>query len=1263
MNVHHSTGEQQKHFVCDLCGMTLRYRASLQTHIRRSHPEKVKCSCKICTTSDVDIEQAQGQLDLYCSLCNRLFCKKTYLDSHMRAVHKTTGRHTCNFCPERFSSLGQKNVHMHQMHTVSANTSASEDADVGQVSTLNDDTHIIEISNDDQKGPKFLPKLSEQGMKAVTKELKIYTVEDGAKHWKCLLCGQCFSKVKYFNLHVRRTHVRPEHQPYRCKVCGAGFVRVGEFRKHTRSHSGFRPLKCKICHKAFKQQAHLKEHSLIHMDARKFTCQICQGTFKQRGALLAHVNKHDKLKPFKCCFCGLGFTARGALSRHMKKYFGNKDAEYLCHICQKSFSHYPLLLRHIDSHQEPNPFSCETCHAEFAAYSSLYFHKVKENHFREEDYETPREKKPSKKALEDSEAVGALVIEEVGTEQVTCSVPTSSMTNGVGLETQVLATENHVDSAPDQTAVEIVIEDSAGTGHLSHTDDEILSIAKQLTEMSSYPGHEVLIEEIEEHGRNEEEEKIMINMLDADEEVKSNLERTLLQPKNFAYSGQQQVIHDAKVPYVEVLNYVDATVAADQGSGGYERHITFVDGREIEVTEYLVDNSVEVEQEVTGTDIQTSHCDSLASNEVADSLPHTVDYNGVQKIETVASTQISEENSTYRVIKTEEQEIITTEVVLEETNTDALRTVQEPTEIEFASSNTPPSSTEVPSDSDLHILPSQPVQTASEEDVHISYSHADQDITIDTVVSSTEQVIMETAPIQSEAVQEEAVQEVTGLTYEAEPIVSEGDIFEPPILQYANQQNSQEETALDVKMEEKAEIVDDHSLVAVSVPEVTEHSDNSPPMYVFKKADGSLVYICVTQEQEADSSEVLNAALSTEVYLEEQDIRDDPTLEAAEILQSVADSSQANIEVEQDRASDEVKESQLMQLYKSIPPAKPITEQPKERPVNIGNSELELMGMKTIVKGENNTEQIVVYSCSICQTVLKTKKNLREHLRRHNSTEDRPFECPECKKRFVTKTELTRHSRVHSDDRPHVCNICGKKFRQPGHLHTHKLLHSGERPYGCSLCDAKFTTSSLLKNHEMSQHSEERAYQCHCGMTFKTRNNLRRHRAVHSGIVGKNKSRLIPANENETETNLKKKHVCDICGKRYITKSKLEEHIAAHQNLRSYICDVCGEGFNSKYGLESHSYTHTDDRPEVCDLCGKCFKSSRSLRIHIKTHQSKDVENKPSRFTCPSCNKVFKGRGALYYHIGVTPACMGKGREGTDLQVEANTEILIAAGT
>ena len=108
---------------------------------------------------------------------------------------------------------------------------------------------------------------------------------------------------------------------------------------------------------------------------------------------------------------------------------------------------------------------------------------------------------------------------------------------------------------------------------------------------------------------------------------------------------------------------------------------------------------------------------------------------------------------------------------------------------------------------------------------------------------------------------------------------------------------------------------------------------------------------------------------------------------------------------------------------------------------------------------------------------------------------------------------------------------------------------------------------------------------------------------------------------------------------------------------------MCGEGFNSKFGLESHSYTHTDDRPEVCDLCGKCFKSSRSLKIHIKTHQSKDMENKPSRFTCPSCNKVFKGRGALYYHIGVTPACMGKGREGTGLQDEGNTEILIAAGT
>ena len=1216
--------------ICDLCGMSLRSKSSLQIHNRRAHPEKIKCTCKVCS-SKFDSEQPGDKNELFCSLCNQYFCKKIFFDSHMRSVHNTTGRHRCNFCPLRFSSLSEKNMHMHQTHTVSNDPAASEEAEVGQISTLNDDTHIIEISNDDQKGPKFLPKLSEQGMKAVTKELKIYTEESTGKHWKCLLCGQCFSKVKYFNLHVRRTHVRPEHQPYRCKVCGAGFVRVGEFRKHTRSHSGFRPLKCKVCHKAFKQQAHLKEHSLIHTDARKFTCEICQGSFKQRGALLAHVIRHDKVKPFKCGFCGLGFTARGSLSKHMKKYYWNNDADYLCHICQKSFSHYPLLLRHIESHQEPHPFICEICNSAFAAYTSLYFHKVREKHFREEDYETPVEKKPSKKGSEDVVAVGTLV-EDGRTEQ---------HPQDIELETEVLTTEHETGSAPDQTAVEIVIEDPAAGGHAAafkvegHTDDEILSIARQLTEMSSYPGQEVFIEEIEDHARNDEEEKIMINMLDADEEVKSNLERTLMLSK--AYNVPQQVVQDTKIPentYVEILNYVDANgVPVDQEGNHYERHVTFIDGREIEVTECLVENSVEVHQEpFATTDIQTANTDTVTGNELTHGVAQNVTYTEIVE-EDVQNTHETEVTSAEvePVLKTEvevvQEEPTTTEVVLKEPDDTNDKIVLELTEDELAASN------KVELDNSQHISPVQAAETTSEDEMNVSYGHTEQGHSIDTSASTKEQ---------------EIVQEVQGT--EAKPLIADTDVFEPSVLQYESQQYSTEEAkVIEQNAGEKAETVDPHGLVTVSVPEYNpENADASAPMYVFRKSDGSLVYICVAQEQEVSSNEVLNTALGSEVYLEEPDMRDDSTLEAAKILKSVADSTKTIAEVEPrvDKSPEETQDLQI-HMYGSIPPPDLGIDQTLQGAVYASSDGFDLSSMKRIIKTENAAEQTVAYVCSICHSVLKTKKNLREHLRRHNSTEDRPFGCTACSKRFVTKTELTRHSRVHTDYRPCVCNVCGKKFRQPGHLLTHKLTHTGEKPYGCNMCKARFTTSSLLKNHSVT-HSDERAWKCSfCSMTFKMRTNLRRHQAIHSGIVGKNKLKLQSDVPQEEHSDVSKKHVCHLCGKGYPRKSKLEEHIAVHENLRSFMCDVCGDGFNTKTALDVHAFKHKDERPEVCETCGKAFKRAQSLRNHKKIH-AEGEDGIQRRFVCPSCNRSFTRRGALYYHIGVSPDCVAKGKAQTE---------------
>ena len=81
-------------------------------------------------------------------------------------------------------------------------------------------------------------------------------------------------------------------------------------------------------------------------------------------------------------------------------------------------------------------------------------------------------------------------------------------------------------------------------------------------------------------------------------------------------------------------------------------------------------------------------------------------------------------------------------------------------------------------------------------------------------------------------------------------------------------------------------------------------------------------------------------------------------------------------------------------------------------------------------------------------------------------SEERPFECDMCNKKFSTKTGLASHMLTHNGKKPYECNVCGKAFVGSSSLVERMRIHSGEKPYQCDFCDKAFSQRSTITEHK-----------------------------------------------------------------------------------------------------------------------------------------------------------------------------------------------------
>ncbi|XP_005094870.1 zinc finger protein 184 [Aplysia californica] len=224
------------------------------------------------------------------------------------------------------------------------------------------------------------------------------------------------------------------------------------------------------------------------------------------------------------------------------------------------------------------------------------------------------------------------------------------------------------------------------------------------------------------------------------------------------------------------------------------------------------------------------------------------------------------------------------------------------------------------------------------------------------------------------------------------------------------------------------------------------------------------------------------------------------------------------------------------------------------------------------------------YSCEDCGKTFKNNASLKCH--KFNHSGEKPYSCEVCGATFVWLAAYKRHCQTHTNVKPYKCDICGNSYADKAYLKRHRLGHSGERPFKCEVCSSTFVTVFNLKQHSKI-HSSEKKFMCEvCGASFVRKCYLYKHRRIHYG---------------------KKTHACDQCDRKFYEPHRLRDHKKRHEKAanrlkKRYICEVCGRVFAKKVYLTKHVMTHTGNKPYVCPKCPAKFVDSFKLKRHIRTH-------------------------------------------------------------
>lgn len=117
-----------------------------------------------------------------------------------------------------------------------------------------------------------------------------------------------------------------------------------------------------------------------------------------------------------------------------------------------------------------------------------------------------------------------------------------------------------------------------------------------------------------------------------------------------------------------------------------------------------------------------------------------------------------------------------------------------------------------------------------------------------------------------------------------------------------------------------------------------------------------------------------------------------------------------------------------------------------------------------------------------------------------------------------------------------------------------------------------------------------------------------------------------------TKIITKNRYKCNFCHKFLQSKQRRSDHENIHTGNRPYKCKHCSKTFPAKNAIDTHvKAVHKKDFRHVCSVCGKRFLFPKFLENHRRANHLPDTD--PQRyFPCNQCNVKCISNERLKYH-------------------------------